>query len=115
MSSFINFITICFVFLICYQIFLAFLNENSMMEAFENAFKPYDTNNQSNSMILEQQNAGNINVLKQQLDSLLSLKIEVKQIKTDITNLQEQMNQMVLAQQQYTNQMTGGKIPNITV
>jgi len=130
----INLITIFFIYLILYQLFLAFFNEYYGKEAFDNVFRPYDAtnpnnnmnnmnnmnnnnsniNSQSNAMILAQQNAGNISVLKQEMDSLLGLKLEVKEVKKDITNLQEQMNQMVMAQQQYTTQMTGGKVPNIT-
>ena len=58
--------------LIFYQIFLAYFG-NSIMEGYENKdeYKPYDTNNPDNALILAQQNAGNIIVLKGQMDEIL--------------------------------------------
>jgi len=114
MSSFINFITLFFVFLILCQIFLAFFDNLHIIEGLENQFVPYDTNNQSNVMILAQQNAGNIIVLKQQLDGLMGLNKEVKDTSDNVKNLQDQMAQMATAQQQYVTKMTPSTPPNIT-
>jgi hypothetical protein len=114
MSSFINFITVFFIFLILYQIFLAFFQDFHFEEGFGNQYVPYDTNKESNVMILAQQNAGNIIVLKQQMDGLMSLNKDVKDLKNDMKILQDQMTQMVAAQQQYASQMTPTPAPTIT-
>ena len=80
----------------------------------DNEYQDYNTNDPSNVMILAQQNAGNIQVLKQQLDSLLSLDQEVKDISGNVVLLQQQVNSLVEAQQNYATQMTPSSTPNIT-
>jgi TolA-binding protein len=77
-------------------------------------YKPYDLNNPQNTLILAQQNAGNISVLKQQLDELLGLNKQVKELSNNYTSLQEQVNGLVAAQQQYASQISGGQPPVIT-
>jgi len=113
MFSLINSLVIFFGLLLLYQIFLAYVG-NYIVEGLENQYQAYDTNNPSNALILAQQNAGNISFLKQQVDSLLGLNKQVKDISGNVVQLQDQMNQMVAAQQQYATQMTGGQAPNIT-
>lgn len=113
MLSLIKILILFFILLLSYQIFLAFI-KNSVIEGLDNQYKPYDMNNPSNALILAQQNAGNISFLKQQVDSLLGLNKEVKDISGNVVALQDQMNQLVAAQQQYANQMTGGTPPTIT-
>jgi len=77
----------------------------------ENGFQPYDPNNAS---ILAQQNAGNIEVLKQQIDSLNSLNNEVQDISGNVAKLQSQVTQLIGAQQQYVQQVTPSTTPTIT-
>jgi flagellar basal body rod protein FlgB len=113
MLSLINFLILFFILLLVYQIFLASFN-NYIIEGLDNQYKPYDTNNPSNTLILTQQNAGNINFLKQQMDSLLPLTKEVKDISGNVVALQNQVNQLVAAQQQYANNLTGGQAPEIS-
>jgi hypothetical protein len=114
MLSFINFITFFFILLIIYQVFLAFFEGMYVLEGMENTYKPYDMNNPANAMILAQQNAGNISFLKKQIDELLGLNKEVKDISGNVVILQEQMVKLLTAQQQYATQLTGGSAPNIT-
>ena len=64
MLTIINLLIIIFIILITYQIFLAHFS-NSIIEGLED-YKDYDTNDPNNVMILAQQNAGNIEVLKQE-------------------------------------------------
>jgi hypothetical protein len=109
----INSLVIFFGLLLLYQIFLAYVR-NNIVEGLTNQFQPYDTNNPSNALILAQQNAGNISYLKEQIDSLLGLNKQVKDISGNVVQLQNQLNEMVAAQQQYATQMTGGQAPNIT-
>jgi hypothetical protein len=102
-----------FVLLIIYQIFLEYFNEK-IIEGMDNVYQEYDTHDPNNVMILAQQNAGNIQVLKQQLDSLLGLNEEVKDISGNVVLLQQQVNSLVEAQQNYATQMTPSSTPNIT-
>ena len=71
-------------------------------------------NNPANALILAQQNAGNIDYLKQRLDSVQGMYQQVQDVSGNVTVLQKQVNDLVTAQQQYATQMTGGVAPNIT-
>ena len=79
-------------------------------------YQPYNTSNPNNVMILAQQNAGNISVLKQQLDDLgiSHLEQEIQDMSGNITSLQQQVNGLVTAQQEYASQINGGQPPVIT-
>ena len=109
MLTLVNILVIFFIVLISYQIILA----NNIVEGLDN-YQPYDTNNPSNALILAQQNAGNIEYIKQRLDSVQGLDKEVQDISGNVVTLQNQVNQLVASQQQYATQMTGGSAPNIT-
>jgi hypothetical protein len=114
MLSLTNLLIVFFTVLIVYQIFLAY-TQNSLFEGLTNGdYQPYDMNNPQNALILAQQNAGNISFLKEKLDDLLGLNKEVQDISGNVITLQEQVAQMVAAQQSYSSQMTGGTTPNIT-
>jgi len=114
MLSLTNLLIVFFTVLIVYQIFLAY-TQNSLFEGLTNGdYQPYDMNNPQNALILAQQNAGNISFLKEKLDDLLGLNKEVQDISGNVITLQEQVAQMVAAQQSYSSQMTGDTTPNIT-
>ena len=108
---------IFFIVLIFYQLFLAYF-ENSIMEGYKNKdnkdYKSYDTSNPDNALILAQQNAGNIEVLKSQLDDMLGLNQEVQDLSGNVVRLQQQINDLVQAQNDYANDLTGGVEPEIT-
>jgi predicted PurR-regulated permease PerM len=118
----INILTILFLFLIFYQLILAYIKGGNsyinIIDGFETAenkqYQPYDTSNPQNVLILEQQNAGNISYLKQRVDGIQNLNKEVQDISGNVSDLQEQMVKLMAAQQQYTQRMTGGKVPQIT-
>jgi hypothetical protein len=101
--------------LIFYQIFLAYFG-NSIMEGYENKdeYKPYDTNNPDNALILAQQNAGNIIVLKGQMDEMLGINKQVQDLSGNVANLEQQVTDLVQAQKDYANQMTGGTEPEVS-
>jgi hypothetical protein len=109
MLTLVNILVLFFIILIGYQIILA----NNIVEGLDN-YQPYDTNNPANALILAQQNAGNIEYIKQRLDSVQGLDKEVQDISGNVITLQDQVNQLVSAQQQYASQLTGGTPPNIT-
>lgn len=112
MLSFINILILFFIILIGYQLILA----NHIIEGLENnnEFKPYDMNNPNNALILSQQNAGNINFLKNRMDTVLGLNQQVKDLSGNVTSLQEQVNELITAQKDYSSQMLGDTPPNIT-
>lgn len=112
MVSIISLLSIFFVLLISYQIFDYMTH---IVEGYTSQeYQTYNTNEPQNVMILAQQNAGNIIVLKQQLDDLLGLNKEVQDLSYNYVSLQEQVNKLVSAQQDYATQLTGGKAPVIT-
>jgi len=102
-----------FSLLIIYQLFLEYFT-NKIIEGMDYTYQDYNTNDPNNVMILAQQNAGNIQVLKQQLESLLSLDQEVKDISGNVVLLQQQVNDLVQAQQTYATQMTPASTPEIS-
>jgi len=111
MLTLVNILIVFFVFIILYQIFLATV---PTVEGLENQYQPYDTNNPANALILAQQNAGNIAYIKERLDDYQTLYKEVQDISGNYASLQDQVDQLVQAQQQYTTQMTGGTVPQIS-
>ena len=115
MLTLVNLLIIFFIVLILYQIFLAYF-ENNITEGYENnkEYKPYDTNNPDNALILAQQNAGNIEVIKGQLDTMLGINQEVQDLSSNYVRLQQQVDDLVQAQKDYANDLTGGTEPEIT-
>lgn len=114
MISLINILIVFFILLIISQLFLAYAGNNIIEGLTNGQYQPYDMNNPQNALILAQQNAGNISFLKEKLDELLGLSKEVQDISGNVITLQEQVAQMVAAQQSYSTKMTGGVTPNIT-
>lgn len=115
MLTLVNLLIIFFIMLIFYQIFLAYF-ENSIMEGYENKdkYKSYDTNNPDNALILAQQNAGNIIVLKEQMDKMLGINKQVQDLSGNVANLEQQVTDLVQAQKDYANQITGGTEPEVS-
>jgi len=95
---------IFFLFLILYQIFLAIFG--NLIEGLENegsTYKEYDTNDPNNAMILAQQNAGNISVLKQRIDELMDLKGTVTDVCGNVVQLNQQVQGLVQQQADQAN------------
>jgi len=117
MLTLVNLLIIFFIMLIFYQIFLAYFG-NSIMEGYENKdnkeYQNYDSNNPDNALVLAQQNAGNISVLKGQMDEMLGINKQVQDLSGNVDNLQQQVTDLVEAQKDYANQMTGGTEPEIS-
>ena len=112
MLTIIHFLIIIFIVLIIYQIFLAYFSDN-IIEGLEN-YKEYDTEDPNNVMILAQQNAGNIEVLKQQFDKITGLKQQVDDISGNMVNLTKQVDDLVQAQEDYLAQNLPAEPPEIT-
>jgi predicted PurR-regulated permease PerM len=112
MLTIINLLIIIFIVLIGYQIFLAHFSD-SLIEGLEN-YKDYNTNDPNNVMILAQQNAGNIEVLKQEFEKISGLKQEVDDISGNMVNLTKQVDDLVEAQADYLAQNLPAEPPEIT-
>ena len=112
MLTIINLLIIIFIILIIYQIFLAHFSDN-LVEGLEN-YKEYDTNDPNNVMILAQQNAGNIEVLKQEFEKISGLKQQVDDISGNMVNLTKQVDDLVQAQEDYLAQNLPAEPPEIT-
>jgi hypothetical protein len=123
----VNILIIFFIILIFYQVFLSNISEtiyrikNNVIEGMDTAtpsdsqqYQPYDTSNPNNVMILAQQNAGNIQVLKQQVDSVLGLNQEVQDMSGNLATLTTQVSNLMEAQQQYVQTNLPSSPPQIT-
>lgn len=112
-----------FTCLIGYQIFLAlllFINKGSLVEGLENntnEYKPYNTNDPNNpnsALILAQQNAGNIEVLKGRVDGLDGVKARVDTMQQNVDSMQTQIDALVQQQADYANDLAGSEPATIT-
>jgi hypothetical protein len=110
MLSVINILILFFLILIFYQLILA----TKVIEGLENQYESYDMNNPANALILAQQNAGNIAYLKERLDQYQDVYKQVQDLSGNYDVLEKQVNDLVAAQQDYANQMTGGVAPEIS-
>ena len=113
MLSLINLLIIFFVVLIVYEIFLAYIG-NYIVEGLENQYQPYDTNNPSNALILAQQNAGNIEVLKGRIDGFDGVKEKVDTMQQSIDSMQVQIDGLVQQQADYAQELAGPTPPDVT-
>jgi predicted PurR-regulated permease PerM len=119
MLTLVNILILFFTILVIYQIFLASFG-NSIIEGLTSdntnntEYKPYNTNDPNNALILAQQNAGNISVLHQQMIELNGLNQQVQDLSGNVTSLQEQVNNLVTAQNDYASQMTPSTAPDIS-
>jgi predicted PurR-regulated permease PerM len=112
MLTIINLLIIIFIILIIYQIFLAHFS-NSIIEGLDN-YKDYDTTDPNNVMILAQQNAGNIEVIKQQFDKMSGLKQRIDDISGNMDTLTKQVDDLAQSQQDYLAQNLPAEPPTVT-
>ena len=112
MLTLVNILILFFTLLVIYQIFLAY-SGYSIIEGLENDsnYQPYDSND---ALILSKQNAGNINVLENQVNNLSGLNQQVQDLSGNVAGLQEQVNNLVTAQNQYASQMAPSTPPDIS-
>ena len=102
-----------FSLLIISQIFLAHFNYYEGFES-NNGYQQYNMNDPNNVLILAKQNAGNIEFLKEQVDSLNKLKTTVDDLSVRVTNLEQNVVDLMQQQKDYANELTGGKEADIT-
>jgi hypothetical protein len=116
---------VLFVILISYQVYLAMLSStfsNSLIEGLENNdtttsnYNPYTNlkNDPNYSLILSQQNAGNIEVLKGRIDNLDGVKQSINDIKQSINSMQTQIDGLVQQQANYAQEIAGSTPVDVT-
>jgi hypothetical protein len=97
---------------------------NKLIEGLENAdttsssttqeYKPYNLNDPNNSLILAQQNAGNIEVLKGRIDGLDGVKKRVDDMQQSIDSMQTQIDGLVQQQADYAQEIAGSTPLDVT-
>jgi TolA-binding protein len=87
--------------LLIYQIFF---NNDKLIESFDNKYNP------NNVSILSQQNAGNIDALKKQIEQLLPLNGKVQDLSGNVTNLSKQIESLIQTQEQYAKSVSSIKV-----
>jgi hypothetical protein len=106
--------------LVCYQLFDHFYSKfvtSPIIEGLENesnTYQPYNLNDPNNALILAQQNAGNIEVLKGRIDSLDNIKERVDNIQQSVDSMQTQIDGLVQQQADYAQELAGSEPPTIT-
>ena len=120
---------VIFVCLMVYQAYLANstfgleMFPNKLIEGLENEdttgtstqeYKPYNLNDPNNSLILAQQNAGNIEVLKGRINNLDNVKKQVDDMQQSIDSMQTQIDGLVQQQADYAQEIAGSTPPEIT-
>ena len=107
---------IFFTTLIIYQLFLATFGLDNLIEGLENEgeYKDYNKDDPNNALILSQQNAGNIDVLKGRIDKFDGVKDMIDGMKQNIDSMQTQIDGLVEQQVQFSQDMVGTEPPEIT-
>jgi hypothetical protein len=122
---------VLFIVLIGYQVYLAngifglAIHPSKLIEGLENGdtstsssstqeYKPYNLNDPNNSLILAQQNAGNIEVLKGRIDSFDGVKKKVDDMQQSIDSMQTQIDGLVQQQADYAQEIAGSTPPTVT-
>uniref|UniRef100_A0A6C0HWH9 Uncharacterized protein n=1 Tax=viral metagenome TaxID=1070528 RepID=A0A6C0HWH9_9ZZZZ len=124
----VSLLIIFFIILISYQLILAIWG-NNVLEGLENAtttttttppvqtYQEYNTNDPNNpnsALILAQQNAGNIEYLKQRVNDLMGMKQQVTDISLNVVALNDQVAGLVQQQATYAQSIAGSQPANIS-
>ena len=115
--SLIYTLILLFVFLLVYQIYLDIYSSNLIEGLTTNSDASSDkpTNlTEPNSLILSQQNAVNIEVLKGRVDILDGMDKKIDNIKLSVDAMQVQINTLVQQQADYAQELAGSTPPTIT-
>lgn len=118
MFTFLQLLIAFFVVLVGHQVWLRF-REKGVVEGLTTAttttdkkYQPYNLEN--DPMILAKQNAGNIDFLKQRVDTLEGINQKVADLTVRVDTIQTQLNDVVTAQTEYSKQVTGANTPEIS-
>jgi hypothetical protein len=112
-----------FLLLFGYQIFLALFpdkiiegleNETTATITNTNEYQPYNVSDPNNSLILAQQNAGNIEVLKGRIDKFDGVKENIDRMQENINSMQVQVDGLVQQQADFAQDLVGDTPPTVT-
>jgi methyl-accepting chemotaxis protein len=103
-----NVLIVFFIFLILYQAFLANSSTIFKREGLENA-GDFGDNSSCSSSVLAYKNSGAIQVLQDQVNKLMGLDKEVKDISGNVASLNQQVASLVNQQAQAATQLAGNK------
>jgi Tfp pilus assembly protein PilO len=111
---------IVFIILIGYQLYLE-LPSNKIIEGLENEttttepqYQPYNVNDPNNALILAQQNAGNIEVLRGRIDKFDGIKEKTDQMQEDMNAMQSQIDALVQQQADAAQELVGSTPPDVS-
>lgn len=118
-------IYILIVVLLAIMIFQVFFDSDTLVEGLESdtttaetstttEYQPYNLNDPNSALILSQQNAGNINYLKERIDELTSVKKDVDDLKQNVSLMQTQIDGLVQQQADFGTELAGSTPPTIT-
>jgi len=101
------------IILIIIFILILVYNVITYKEGMETEYKEYDLDSDSKSkcMILAQQNAGNINYLKQRVDELANVQSIIYDLSMNVAELNTEMVGVVQQQIDFAQQIAGGTTP----
>lgn len=77
-------------------------------------YVPYDLKGSDRALMLAQQNAGNINYLKQRVEETSTLRERVDEMKSSMDAMQAQIDGLVQQQAEYAQEIAGSTPPTIT-
>jgi hypothetical protein len=120
-----NILIIVFLFLVIYQVYLevnnsySYINIIEGMESSPLVYKDYgSTDSGSNALILSQQNAGNIDYLKQHMNEqenkITDLTKKVDTLSGQVNTMSGQLNGLAQQQAVYATELVGSKPAEIT-
>ncbi len=118
-------IYILIVILLAIMIFQVFFDKDTLVEGLESdtttstntsttEYQPYNLSDPNSALILSQQNAGNINYLKERIDELTSVKKDVDDLKQNVSLMQTQIDGLVQQQADFGTELAGSTPPTIT-
>jgi len=92
------------------------LENNSTTDTTEEkgSYQPYNVNNPNNALILAQQNAGNIQVLKGEILEFKGINPRVDEMRDNMNVMQKQIEDITNQQADYAQQLVGDTPPDIT-
>lgn len=119
MMILIHILIIFFVLLMGYQAYLAMKSNDTVIEGLTNQkteteYKPYNTSDPNNALILAQQNAGNIEVLKGRIDKMDGVKERIDTMQQNMDSMQTQIDSLVQQQADYAQDIVGSEPIQVT-
>jgi len=117
----ITFLVVFFILLVGDSIYSFFISTKEGMENNNKkdgekvtGYKDYNTNNPENALILAQQNAGNIESLRQKIKDQEGIGLRLDNLEATVENQQTEINGLVEQQTQYAQDISASEPVDIT-